>query len=136
LDDEELKEAVRFIAATQEIPLLEVIQKGHVEWGFSFQHQDFWIQGQIDLWGKVGSDIWIVDYKTGSSDFAANAFDQLKAYTWALHRMDFIQRDSQVHLAVVYPFEKKIKTEKNLDLVQLEAAIAARTSSALVAELG
>lgn len=135
LDDDELKEAVRFIAATKEFPLLDVIQQGYVEWGFSFKHQDFWIQGQIDLWGKVGADIWIVDYKTGSSEYAATAFDQLKAYTWALHRMGFVQKDSQVHLAVVYPFEKKIKTEKNLNLVQLEASIAARTSSALVAEL-
>jgi len=135
LDDTELIEAVKFIAATEEIPLVEVIQKGHVEWGFSFQHQDFWIQGQIDLWGNVGEETWIVDYKTGSSDYATTAFDQLKAYTWALHRMGFVQKDSKVHLAVVYPFEKKIKTEKNLDLVQLEASIAAKTSSALVAEL-
>ncbi len=135
LDDEGLKEAVRFIATTKEVPLLDVIRQGYVEWGFSFQHQDFWIQGQIDLWGKVGVDIWIVDYKTGSSDYAATAFDQLRAYTWALHRMGFVQKDSQVHLAVVYPFEKKIKTEKSLDLVKLEASIAARTSSALVADL-
>lgn len=120
VEDPEIKEAVKFIATSTEVPLLDVIQKGHAEWGFSFQHDDFWIQGQIDLWGQVGEDVWIVDYKTGSSDYAATAFEQLKAYTWALYRMNFVQKTSKVHLAVVYPFEKKIKTEKNLNLALLE----------------
>jgi ATP-dependent helicase/nuclease subunit A len=119
LDDEELKAAVRFIAQVKEIPLVKVIQQGFVEWGFSFQHRDIWIQGQIDLWGQVDGETWIVDYKTGSSDHATAAFDQLKAYAWALHKMNFIAPESKVHLAVVYPFEKKIKTELKLDLAAI-----------------
>lgn len=124
IEDEELQEAVHFISETTEIPLLEIIQQGHVEWGFSFQHQDLWIQGQIDLWGVVNNEVWIVDYKTGSSEFAATAFEQLKAYTWALAKMKFIAKDAKVHLAVVYPFEKKIKTERNIDLLALDARFA------------
>ncbi|WP_413290222.1 UvrD-helicase domain-containing protein [Bdellovibrio sp. HCB337] len=120
IDDKELQDAVHFIAETNEIPLLKIIQDGHVEWGFSFQHQGLWIQGQIDLWGAVNDEVWIVDYKTGSSDHAATAFEQLKAYTWALHKMNFIAKNAKVHLAVVYPFEKKIKTEKGIDLSLLE----------------
>ncbi len=119
LNDKELKEALRFIVGVKEIPLMEVIQRGFVEWGFCFQHQDFWIQGQIDLWGQVNGETWIMDYKTGSSNYAATAFDQLKAYAWALHKMNFIAKDSKVHLAVVYPFEKKIKTEIDIDISQV-----------------
>jgi ATP-dependent helicase/nuclease subunit A len=123
IDDEELKAAVGFISEVTEIPLLKIIQQGHVEWGFSFQHQDFWIQGQIDLWGIVDGEVWIVDYKTGSSDHAGTAFEQLKAYTWALHKMGFIKNGSSVHLAVVYPFERKVKTERSIDLVGLDKVI-------------
>jgi ATP-dependent helicase/nuclease subunit A len=120
LNDEELKEAVRYVSQVKELPLVKIIQQGFVEWGFSFQHQDSWIQGQIDLWGQVDGETWIVDYKTGSSDYAMTAFDQLKAYTWALHKMNFIAQDSKVHLAVVYPFEKKIKIEHDINLEGLE----------------
>ncbi|MGZ3745369.1 MAG: UvrD-helicase domain-containing protein [Pseudobdellovibrionaceae bacterium] len=113
VEDEDLKEAVSFIVQTSEVPLAKIIAQGFVEWGFSFQHQDLWIQGQIDLWGTVDGETWIVDYKTGSSDHAATAFDQLKAYAWALQRMNFLPENATVHLAVVYPFEKKIKTEES-----------------------
>lgn len=122
LDDEELKDAVKFIVQTQEFPLRQVIEQGFVEWGFSFQHQNTWIQGQIDLWGTANGETWIVDYKTGSSDHVTTAFEQLKAYAWALHKMNFLGADSKIHLAVVYPFEKKIKTKVNLDLEVIEKA--------------
>jgi ATP-dependent helicase/nuclease subunit A len=126
LEDDELKNAVHFIANTKDIPLLKVIQDGHVEWGFSFKEKDFWIQGQIDLWGAVNDEIWIVDYKTGSSDYAATAFGQLKAYAWALAKMGFIPDAAKVHLAVVYPFEKKIKTESDHQ-IELEKALIPET---------
>jgi len=113
LEDEDLKEAVKFITETKEIPLLKVIHNGHAEWGFSFRERELWIQGQIDLWGEVDGDIWLVDYKTGSSDYSPVAFEQLKAYAWALLQMKFVKAKQKVHLAVVYPFEKKIKTEKD-----------------------
>lgn len=114
LEDPELKQAVFFIGNTQELPLLKIIQQGHVEWGFSFQHDKTWVQGQIDLWGQDGKDLWIVDYKTGSSEYASSAFEQLKAYAWALHKMQFVSQDVQVNLAVIYPFEQKIITETNI----------------------
>jgi len=115
VSDEDLRAAVEYIAEVQEFPLLGLIQQGFVEWGFRFQHQGRWIQGQIDLWGVLGEQVWIVDYKTGSSEDSLLAFRQLQAYAWALHRMNFLPPASSVHLAVVYPFEKKIKIEKDVD---------------------
>jgi ATP-dependent helicase/nuclease subunit A len=113
LEEEDLRLAVSFITETTEIPLLKIIQNGFAEWGFSFKENEFWIQGQIDLWGEVDGEVWLVDYKTGSSDHSDNAFEQLKAYAWALQRMKFVKPAQNVHLAVVYPFEKKIKVERN-----------------------
>ncbi|MBC7369975.1 MAG: UvrD-helicase domain-containing protein [Bdellovibrionaceae bacterium] len=116
LDDEQLKAAVRFVTETKEIPLLKIIEHGHAEWGFSFREKELWINGQIDLWGVVDGEAWLVDYKTGSSEYSDVAFEQLKAYAWALQRMKFVKPAQKVHLAVVYPFEKKIKTELNYQI--------------------
>ena len=105
-----------YVAETKEIPLLQIIKNGHVEWGFSFNENQLWIQGQIDLWGEVDGQVWLVDYKTGSSAFANSAFEQLKAYAWALFRMKFITQNQKIHLAVVYPFERKIKLERSYSI--------------------
>jgi ATP-dependent helicase/nuclease subunit A len=100
--------------------LWEILENGFVEWGFSFRHESRGIRGQIDLWGPASGAIWVVDYKTGSSHHSAQAFQQLKAYAWALWKMAFIKSGDAVHLAVIYPFEEKIKLEKDLDLGGLE----------------
>ena len=116
LEDDDLKSAVKFIVEAKEIPLLKIIEQGFAEWGFSFRERDLWINGQIDLWGEVEGEAWLVDYKTGSSDYSDVAFEQLKAYAWALLQMKFINPKQKVHLAVIYPFEKKIKTEKDYSI--------------------
>jgi ATP-dependent helicase/nuclease subunit A len=119
VEDEELALAIQYIVACNEIPLMQVVRAGHAEWGFSFKQNEFWVQGQIDLWGKVGEEVWLVDYKTGSSAHSETAFEQLKAYAWALHKMKFVGPETPLHLAVIYPFEQKIKTEKNIDVRSL-----------------
>lgn len=116
LESDELKSAVSYVAETKEIPLLQIIKNGHAEWGFSFNENQLWIQGQIDLWGEVDGQVWLVDYKTGSSVFANSAFEQLKAYAWALFRMKFITQNQTIHLAVVYPFESKVKVERSYSI--------------------
>lgn len=119
VEDEEIANAVLFVIECDEIPLMQIIESGHAEWGFSFKHAEFWVQGQIDLWGTVNGEVWLVDYKTGSSQYSETAFDQLKAYAWALHKMNFVTTETPVHLAVVYPFEQKIKTEKSIEMQSL-----------------
>ncbi|RYZ84410.1 MAG: exonuclease RexA, partial [Proteobacteria bacterium] len=114
LEDDAMKEAVRFIVSAKEAPLGEIIANGFAEWGFSFREDGVWVQGQIDLWGEVDGKIWLVDYKTGSSEHSDQAFQQLGAYAWALRRMNFIKADDQaVNFAVVYPFEKAVRVRLN-----------------------
>jgi ATP-dependent helicase/nuclease subunit A len=114
VEEPDLIGAIEYIVDSVEAPLMKIIENGHAEWGFSFKHGEFWVQGQIDLWGQVGNEVWLVDYKTGSTHFSETAFEQLQAYAWALHKMGFVPFGAEIHLAVVYPFEQTIKVEKNI----------------------
>ncbi|MEK2646533.1 UvrD-helicase domain-containing protein [Bdellovibrio sp. BCCA] len=111
ISDEDLKKPLQFLANTQQIPLLEIIEKGHVEWGFALKYQDSLMQGQIDLWGIVGETLWMVDYKTGSQRYSDTAFKQLEAYAWALYRMKYLGGVKDIKLAVVYPMDEVVKIE-------------------------
>lgn len=128
--DEDLKQPLEFLATAEEIPLLQVIEKGHVEWGFALSYQDFLLQGQIDLWGEVDGTLWIVDYKTGSQRYSDVAFKQLEAYAWALYRMKYIDVTKEVKLAVVYPMEEvvKIRDVSSIESLNLEITNRLRNS--------
>ena len=67
------------------------------------------MQGQIDLWAELDNEIHVLDYKTGSSEYAEKAFDQLAVYTLALLQMKMIPAEKKIILSVVYPGEKLIK---------------------------
>ncbi|MNK72602.1 ATP-dependent helicase/nuclease subunit A [compost metagenome] len=112
ISDEALKKPLRFIAASKEAPLKDIIEKGFVEWGFALSLNDALLQGQIDLWGQVGDTLWVVDYKTGSQRFSDSAFAQLEIYAWALYKMGYADTAKQVSLAVVYPMDEVVKLKK------------------------
>lgn len=118
----EFQKPLAFIKANQDIPLLQIIQDGSVEWGFAMKQGGLLLQGQIDLWGVIDSVLWVVDYKTGSQKYSDVAFQQLKAYAWALSKMGYAEGVSEVRLAVVYPLDEvvKVKTLNDLPAVHLE----------------
>ena len=117
--DEDLKKPLQFLATTKQLPMLEIIAKGHVEWGFALKYQNSLMQGQIDLWGIVEDTLWMVDYKTGSQKYSDTAFKQLEAYTWALLNMSYLKQVKNVKLAVVYPMDEIVKVQ-DLDLSKLD----------------
>ncbi len=104
-----------FLIAQTEIPLSEILEQGHVEWGFGLQvknnDQSKMIQGQIDAWGILGNKVYVLDYKTGTSDHVESAFEQLRFYASCLKEMKFITADHQVILGVLYPVEEKVFQE-------------------------
>lgn len=110
--DEDFKKPLKFVRETQEIPLLQIIQQGHVEWGFALRKQDTLMQGQIDLWGIVEGTAWVVDYKTGSQKYSDVAFAQLDVYAGALKDMGYLEGSTEVKLAVVYPLDEVVKIKK------------------------
>jgi ATP-dependent helicase/nuclease subunit A len=111
-----------FLIHQTQIPLSEILQQGHVEWGFGLQiktsEQNKMIQGQIDAWGILGKTVYVLDYKTGTSEYVESAYEQLRFYASCLKAMKFITADHQVILGVLYPVEEKVfvKTVSYSDL--------------------
>jgi ATP-dependent helicase/nuclease subunit A len=105
--------------------ILQLISDGMVEWGFSIQLKDNLIlTGQIDLWGRNDQNqIWILDYKSGSSKYSEKALKQLKVYAWCLYKMSQISVQETVNLSVVFPFEKLTKNLEGLSYEKLNDEI-------------
>lgn len=103
---------LKLFISNSEIPFQRIIANGYVEWPFSLCDSDQVIEGQIDLWGRDDQNqIWIIDYKTGSPNFAAKAFEQMKLYAWCLLKMRLINENDSITLAVCYPFANRSLTE-------------------------
>lgn len=130
--DPELKKALDFIRTYQDVPLFEIIERGAVEWGFAFKQGDLLLQGQIDLWGVVHSTLWVVDYKTGSQKYSDVAFQQLKAYAWALRKMGCAAGIAEVRLAVVYPLDEEVKVRVLKDISEIDLEIESLLKESLV----
>ncbi|MES2801552.1 MAG: UvrD-helicase domain-containing protein [Bdellovibrionota bacterium] len=109
------RKALQWLIDQEEVNLRELFDRGHVEWGFGLQVKSGvntrMVQGQIDAWGYVNDDLYILDYKTGSTKYLRQAFDQLRAYAGCLKQMGLVSKGQRIRLAVIYPFEQKVKFE-------------------------
>ncbi len=103
--------ALKYIEELQKPNLLQIIENGHTEWGFLCHLEGQTVEGQIDIWGRDESGVWIVDYKTGSSDYKERAFEQLKIYATALERSGLIKKEEKIFLAVTYPLLEKTEVQ-------------------------
>lgn len=119
-----LQRAIQYISQQKEVPLLQIIEEGHVEWGFAYRHQERLVQGQIDLWGQIGETLWILDYKTGSQKYSEAAFAQMTIYAWAILRMNQVRDIKNIKLAAVYPLDEKIKVREFESSTDLEIAVS------------
>lgn len=103
-DNPLLREAFEYVLNLEDPPVLQILSKGFVEWGYQMldANQNI-IEGQIDLWGEDEQGrCWVLDYKSGSSQHKEKAFAQLKIYAEALVKLDF----QNIYLCVIYPLEK------------------------------
>lgn len=109
------RKALQWLIDQKEVDLRSMFDRGHVEWGFGLQikvgDQVRMVQGQIDAWGYIFDDLYILDYKTGSTKYLRQAFDQLRVYAGCLKQMGLVKKDQRIRLAVIYPFEQKVKFE-------------------------
>lgn len=106
--DENTKKATQYIQSLKEIPMKDILKDGFAEWGFVINSEGQSVSGQIDLWAQVGDELWVIDYKTGSSYNSDVAFEQLTRYAQALQ--SFVQKEkalSKINLVALYPFEQK-----------------------------
>ena len=100
---------VSYLLEQTELPLKEIIRAGHNEWGFGLKTKARFIQGQIDLWCELESEVHVLDYKTGSSAHSEKAFEQLAFYTMALFEMKMFPAEKKIIHSVIYPGERLIK---------------------------
>ena len=107
-DSQSVEKALQYIAELKEPPLMEFIQQGEVEWSFQRIANGQIQEGRIDLWSIHENQLWILDYKTGTSKNIDLAWDQLRAYQAAL--CDYLDwpKEKPVKLCVIYPFEEKV----------------------------
>lgn len=113
------KKAVRWMLSQKEINLAELLQSGHVEWGFGLQVSSKMIQGQIDAWSILGSDFYILDYKTGQQKYLDKAYAQLEFYAFCLKEMGLLKESHKIKLVVIYPLDEVVKI-KNIAFKDLE----------------
>ncbi len=91
------KSYFEFLLELKELPFLKILEAGHTEWGFQTLLNEKNLRGQIDLWSEYDGKLWIIDYKTGSSNQFEKARIQLLTY-----------RDA---LLSIYPQMKKLPVE-------------------------
>lgn len=107
ITEKDLDKVVAFLFNNTEVPFLEIIKKSFIEWEFQFCFfSQCMIEGKIDLWGWHNNDIWIIDYKFGSSKNFEESFYQLSLYAQAIS-LKFPNK--KIYLALLYPLEQKNK---------------------------
>ena len=102
-----------------DVPMMDLIRHGHVEWGFVIQREKNKIQGQIDLWYSSGDFDYIIDYKTGRKEYTDRALKQLEFYACCLNEMKKL-KNKKLKLVVIYPLiEEMVIKEIENDQLQL-----------------
>ena len=115
----EVKDAMNFLKNLKTPPFMKIFEVGETEWWFMKKLKNVVLEGRIDLWGTVDDEIWVIDYKTGSSANYDIALKQLALYSLVLK--DVFAKEGnckkEIKIAAVYPMEKKVvmKDSKGVD---------------------
>jgi len=115
-----IRPAMDYILSLEEPPLSSFFKKGFSEWSFQFKKENLVLQGRIDLWSqlrsqlgsKLDSVIHVLDYKS-SAPPKKTGFNptrsQLVFYSWVLNE---IYHPDQIFMYECYPLEKATKKTK------------------------
>lgn len=107
-ESEEVLSALEWTMNLSEPPMAMLLREGFAEWGFTCSLSERVERGRIDLWGVVGDQVWIVDYKTGRWD-VESGFTQLSRYGDVLRAMGRVPTEHPVHLALIQPLSRKVQ---------------------------
>ncbi len=105
-NEEKHLKAVRYLFEQKSFPFSQILLTGEREWGFDY-NGEFKVSGKIDLWSKIDDEVWIVDYKTGSSKQVEKGFSQLKEYKDMLAEYFKSFNNLKYNLVLTFPYEKK-----------------------------
>ncbi len=106
-NEEKHLEAVGYLFKQKKIPFSQILLTGKREWGFDY-NGEFKISGKIDLWSKINDEVWIIDYKTGSSKGLEKGFSQLETYKDMLAQYLKGFNNLKYNLVLIFPYEKKM----------------------------
>ncbi len=121
-DQPHAMEALRWVLELQSPEISAVLANGEVEWSFTYKAEAptrlqeklkgaIAIEGQIDLWGRDSAgQLWVLDYKTGSSAYVEKALRQLEYYAAALIAGGIASPSEPIELAALFPFSKEVFT--------------------------
>lgn len=111
---------VEYLLNQTEVDLKSILTAGYNEWGFGLNLKTQVLQGQIDVWAELPSEVHVLDYKTGSPEYSEKAFEQLGIYTYALLKMGKISRDKRIVHSVIYPVDQKIVKRQYINSIEFE----------------
>lgn len=112
-------QALQWMLKLREPAIAEIFAAGEVEWSFVYRREvngaTVAVEGQIDLWGRDSEgQLWVVDYKTGASEYSDKAIRQLKYYAQALIAAGIARSGESIRLAAIYPFSREVRIEPML----------------------
>lgn len=110
-EQDDALEALNWVLDLKSPDMSSIIMTGEVEWSFAYVHaqERILVEGQVDLWGRDSAGkLWIVDYKTGSTENFDKALEQLAYYAEALVAAGIAKPAEEVGLAAVFPFAKQV----------------------------
>jgi ATP-dependent helicase/nuclease subunit A len=112
-------ETLSYLKSIREVPMDIIIATGQPEWHFVLRHGNQCLDGHIDLWSRIGEEVWLVDYKTGALKDWKKTLSRLERQAWALREMDLISGSDRIHLVALYINEKefRLKSISATDLV-------------------
>ena len=105
-EQQKLQDGIQFVLSSDQVPLSKIIANGHVEWGYQRQVEGNTIEKRVDLWGVVDDCLYVVDYKTGSTEFLEEAFQQMAEYQDAL--VQYLNWQGPSQRVAVFPLSKQI----------------------------
>ena len=88
-----------------QVPFLDLISQGEVEWGYLKRTLEIKQEKRIDLWSIHDDCLWVVDYKTGSPNFKDKAFEQMSEYAETLK--EYLNWEKPIKMCAVFPFSEK-----------------------------
>lgn len=125
-DQESASAALRWVLDLKAPDISSILVSGEVEWSFTYKSEVpkileeklggplafLAIEGQIDLWGRdTSGQLWVLDYKTGSSQYADKALRQLEYYAAALVAGGIAGKTEKIQLAALFPYSKEVFTK-------------------------
>ncbi|MCB9025076.1 MAG: UvrD-helicase domain-containing protein [Bdellovibrionaceae bacterium] len=103
-DQNTVLKAYHWVMNLKSPPMNLLLKTGYVEWGFQWLKEPYILEGQIDLWGEVQDEVWLIDYKSGSSRYTEKAISQLELYSQPLLEMGY----KNIKKAILFPLEEKV----------------------------